>query len=86
MVDPRSGNWRTLPEDQVLLVGQPEYRSHRSSVRIRENATPSEMLEAVIVHQAQGLPNKVGGPVDIIRITASGVEWLQRKPNCRKGE
>ena len=80
------GELETLPEDQVLLVGQPEYRSHRSSVRTRENATPSEMLEAVIVHQAQGLPNKVGGPVDIIRITASGVEWLQRKPNCRKGE
>ena len=80
------GGVETVAEDQVLLVGQPEYRNHRSSVRVRENATPSELLEAIIVHQAQGLPDKVGEPVDIIRITASGVEWLQRKPNCRKRE
>ena len=80
------GGVQTVAEDQVLLVGQPEYRNHRSSVRVRENATPSELLEAVIVHQAQGLPEKVGRPVDIIRIAASGVEWLQRKPNCRKRE
>lgn len=78
------GGVETVPEDQMLLVGQPEYRNHRSSVRVRENATPSELLEAIVIHQAQGLPDKVGEPVDIIRITASGVEWLQRKPSCRK--
>lgn len=80
------GGVETLPEDQVLLVGQPEFSNHRSSVRVRDNAPPAELLEAIIAHQAQGLPNKVGGPVDIIRITAKGVEWLQRKPQCRNSE
>ena len=36
------------------------------------------MLEAVIGHQAKRTPNKVGGPVDIIRVRADGVEWLKR--------
>lgn len=77
------GRMEMLPEGEVLLAGQHDFRDHRSSVRIPNNATPSELLKAVIDHQAQGLPNKVGGPVDIIRITAKGVEWLQLKPECR---
>ena len=80
------GKIEMLLEGKVLWAGQTDLRNHRSSIRISDNPTPSELFKAVIDQQAQFLPDKVGGPADMIRITAKGVEWLQRKPQCRKRE
>ena len=37
-------------------------------------------------NQAQRMPTKVGGHVDIIRLAADGAEWLQRKDQCAAHE
>jgi hypothetical protein len=34
--------------------------------------------------QAKTTPNFVGGPIDIIRLSASGAEWIQRKRQCHQ--
>ena len=46
---------------------------------------PSRLTE-IISLQARATPLSVGGPVDIIRLTTDGAEWLQRKPECPERE
>ena len=42
-------------------------------------------LDLLIRLQSRVSPS-VMGPVDILRLTADGAEWLQRKPECRERE
>ena len=80
------GEWEILPDGEVLVAGQPEVLDHLSGARSPDRPGPVALLEAVIEHQARRTPNKVGGPVDIIRLTTKGVEWQQRKLGCRESE
>ena len=57
-----------------------------NAARSPDRPGPVALLEAVIEHQARRTPSKVGGPVDIIRLTTKGVEWQQRKLGCRESE
>ncbi len=38
------------------------------------------VLVAIIDRQAERMPTKVGGPVDVIVLTANGTEWVHREP------
>ena len=80
------GEWEMLADDEVLVAGQPEILDHLSSARRPDRPGVAALLEAVIEHQGRRTPNKVGGPVDIIRLTTKGVEWQQRKVGCRERE
>ena len=80
------GEWEILPDGEVLVAGQPEVLDHLSGARSPDRPGPVALLEAVIEHQARRTPSKVGGPVDIIRLTTKGVEWQQRKLGCRESE
>ncbi|NMC74147.1 MAG: hypothetical protein GYA56_07295 [Geobacteraceae bacterium] len=40
--------------------------------------TAKEMVELVIASRAPG----VGPPVDVLRLDAAGVKWVERKPEC----
>ena len=80
------GEWEMLADDEVLVAGQPEILDHLSSARRPDRPGVAALLEAVIEHQGRRTPNKVGGPVDIIRLTTEGVEWQQRKVGCRDRE
>ena len=80
------GEWEILPDGEVLAVGQPEVLGHLAGARGPDRPGTAALLEAVIQHQARRTPNKVGGQVDIIRLTTNGVEWQQRKLGCRQRE
>ena len=80
------GEWEMLPDGEVLAAGQPDVLDHLAGARGPDRPGTAALLEAVIQHQARRTPNKVGGPVDIIRLTTNGVEWRQRKLGCREGE
>ena len=41
-----------------------------------------ETLVRLIKYGAQA-SDTVGGPIDVIRLTADGTEWLRQKPDCR---
>ena len=78
------GEREMLADGVVLVAGQPEVLDHLSGLRSPDRPGVAALLEAVIHHQAQRTPNKVGGPVDIIRLTAKGIGWEQRKLGCRE--
>jgi len=80
------GRLETLAEGVVVFTGQSGIVDHLSGVSRPDDPTPAALLEAAIKHQARRIPDKVGGPVDIIRLTKNGVTWLQRKPECRERE
>ena len=80
------GRPEVLADGEVLFTGQSDIVDHLSSVSIPDTQGPVALLRSIIDHQARRTPNKVGGPVDIIRLTANGVEWLERKPQCRDQE
>ncbi|MDD9981580.1 MAG: hypothetical protein OXU81_09520 [Gammaproteobacteria bacterium] len=80
------GEREMLSDGVVLVAGQPEVLNHLSGLRGPDRPGVAALLEAVIHHQAQRTPNKVGGPVDIIRLTAKGVGWEQRKLGCQERE
>ena len=84
------GTPEELPEGEILFSGQPDILDHLSSVGLPDDQDPVVSLPSlfarVIDHQAQRIPTKVGGPVDIIRLTARGAEWVQLKPGCRDRE
>ena len=83
--DVEMGMREILPEGEVLFSGQPDVLDDLSNVSIPDgvdDADPATLFTAIINHQAQRMPTKVGGPVDIIRLTADGPEWLQRKDQC----
>ena len=80
------GEWEMLSDGEVLVAGQPEILDHLSGVGRPDGTGPAALLEAVIQHQARRTPNKVGGRVDLVRLTTDGVAWRQRKPECRERE
>jgi hypothetical protein len=50
-----------------------------------EKEEPVKVIKKLIeVEIATGNP-KVGPPIDIVRITKDGIEWIQRKPECSDG-
>lgn len=80
------GRLETLAEGGVVFTGQSGIVDRLSGVTRPDDPTPAALLKAVIEHQARRTPDKVGRPVDIIRLTEKGVTWLQRKPECRERE
>ena len=73
----------------VVALGQSDILDHLSDVDIPTGADHTDaatLLTATISYQAQRMPTKVGGPVDIIRLAADGAEWLQRKDQCAAQE
>lgn len=51
------------------------------SVAANEVDVHARLVEIVQI-QARSTPDKVGGPVDVLRLTADGSEWLEKKPEC----
>ena len=83
------GTREVLSVGTVMPLGQPDILNHLSDVDLpagADHTDPATLLTATINHQAQRMPTKVGGPVDIIRLTADGAEWLQRKDHCAAQE
>ena len=80
------GRPAVLAEGEVLFTGQPDIVDHLSGVSAPDSREPAALLPSIIDHQARRTPTTVGGPVDMIRLTANGAEWLQRKPQCRDRE
>ena len=51
------------------------------SVAANEVDVHARLVEIIQI-QARSTPDKVGGPVDVLRLTADGSEWLEKKPGC----
>ena len=83
------GTREVLSVGTVLPLGQPDILDHLSDVDLPDGADNTDLatlFTATINHQAQRMPTKVGGHVDIIRLAADGAEWLQRKDQCAAQE
>ena len=83
------GTREVLSVGAVLPLGQPDILDHLSDVDLPDGADNTDLatlFTATINHQAQRMPTKVGGHVDIIRLAADGAEWLQRKDQCAAQE
>ena len=83
------GDRSELPPGELLFAGQPEVLDALAAGGLPDAAgamdsVPS-LLARVIAYQASRSPT-VGGPVDMIRITVNGAEWLRRKPHCPERE
>ena len=83
---PSIGEIEEVREDVLLAIGQSGTADDMPEGIKRDSDRRWAILEAIIDHQARRTPNKVGGPVDIIRLTSRGSEWLQRKPECPEAE
>ena len=44
---------------------------------------PVEAIRRVIEAAIKANPSDVGPPIDIVRLSQQGVEWLERKPLCQ---
>ena len=83
------GEPEELPAGQFLFAGQPSVLDSLPSAGFSDaqrllNSVPL-LLSRLIDYQASRSPT-VGGPVDIIRLTVTGPEWLQRKSYCAERE
>ena len=91
VVDPVNEN----PDGIVVMLGTTSYldqdpddvaafRKALGTSPARLLADPVAMLEFSITYQAHLTPDRVGGPVDMIRMTAEGASWVpgHRKPGC----
>ena len=87
--DVEIGAREDLPEGEVIFMGQPDIVDHLSSVSIPDGVGDLErpsrqdivaVLVATIDRQAERMPTKVGGPVDVIVLTANGTERVHREP------
>ena len=70
-----------------LMQGPTIVRGWNSDVGHMINDTflkgnPASEVEKVIEAQIQAAPEKVTGPIDIIRLDKMGPKWIQRKPEC----
>jgi hypothetical protein len=79
-----------------LMDGQtPRSRQWRQGPRPLANTTDGLALGAILAvelsikyHPLVNIQGKmlppVGGPIDVVRLRQSGLEWIQRKPNCQE--
>ncbi|TDH29010.1 hypothetical protein EXU57_02750 [Segetibacter sp. 3557_3] len=66
-------------KDAVYYLGQKTaINKYMQSVQ-RVTMTPEKFVEKLVSVQAASTPKLVGGPIDILRITPSGVKWIRRK-------
>ena len=83
------GDRSELPQGELLFAGQPEVLDALAAGGFPDAAGPIDsvpsLLARVIAYQASRSPT-VSGPVDIIRVTVNGAEWLRRKPHCPERE
>ena len=77
--DVEIGAREDLPEGEVIFMGLPDIADHLSSVRPSRQDIVA-VLVATIDRQAERMPTKVGGPVDVIVLTANGTERVHREP------
>jgi hypothetical protein len=48
------------------------------------SSDPVQTIRRMIAIEAEATHNvSVGGPIDILRVTSKGAEWIQRKPECQ---
>lgn len=83
-------SFRIVPDDPIQRSGRDPGLLVRmgKTDRIDDRSIESEVdlharLSAMIRIQQASTPNQVGGPIDIIRLTTSGAEWVGVKPDCR---
>ena len=76
-----------LATGEVIFMGQPDIADHLSSVEAPDVQGPvislASLLVRVVNRQAQRMPTKVGGPVDVIALTADGTQWAHREPESK---
>ena len=54
--------------------------------RLEQRLGPADAAVELVRRQIQATPAVVGPPVDVLRLTASGIEWLARKDECQARE
>lgn len=47
---------------------------------------PVEGARFMVAYEIADEPDKVGPPIDILRVTKNGHEWIQQKPNCKEAK
>jgi hypothetical protein len=73
-----------LPEDQVRYIGAFHSKGITEFTQTR-NIWRLGLVEAVrfwVMYQIADDPSTVGPPIDILRITGKGAEWVQHKKEC----
>jgi len=74
---------RLSPSD-INVIFEGEYEAIlKSTGKISKTALKDKIIEWISL-EAKEKPNKVGLPIDILRITTKGAEWIQRKPECQE--
>ena len=73
-----------IGDNRLVPAGQLDFlRQEDLVVRVfRTEEETAAVFDEIIRFQARLTPNTVGGPADIIQLTANGAEWLQRKRGC----
>ena len=68
-------------------MGQPDIADHLSSVEAPDVQGPvislASLLVRVVNRQAQHMPTKVGGPVDVNRPNCRRTQWAHREPESK---
>ena len=90
VVDPVNEN----PDETIVMLGETSFldQSPEDVAAFRQElgvspallSDPVAMLDLSIKYQAHLTPDRVGGPVDMIRMTAAGADWVAgyRKSSC----
>lgn len=75
------------PQGKYVLLGE-----HNAIDRFLSNPANNDIWNHGLISAASflvsleifGTPQTVGPPVDILRITRTGAEWIQKKPECEE--
>ena len=75
-----------IGDNRLFPAGQRDFLKQEDLVvRIfRKEEDTAQVFDEIIRLQARLTPDMVGGPPDIIELTAKGAEWLQSKRGCRR--
>ena len=73
-----------IGDDRLFSAGQRDFLKQEDLVvrMFRKEEDTALVFDEIIRFQARLTPDIVGGPPDIIELTANGAEWLQSKQGC----
>lgn len=69
---------------RIVYAGQQsKIREYLHDHRDWYTGTQPDLVRNLIQLEESDSEGEVGGPVDIVRLTAAGAEWIDRKPECQ---
>jgi hypothetical protein len=77
------GNCKT--NEEVVQLGRHEAsRNVMTEQPILWRIDPVSVARQMVEAEIAAVPGEVGGPIDILRLTSKGPEWIQQKAQCKQ--